>query len=136
MKQNKQSKSFFGKLLNRNSDSSVTLQVDILEYEEDGIHYVYCPALDLIGYGGSAAESRSSWKTVLEEYVNYTVNKNTLAADLQKHGWIIKINSKKKKEFLPPTFTWIVQNNQQAKEVYNEHEFSKRTASVNVPCFA
>lgn len=136
MKQLKQNKSFSGKLVNKNGDKSITLRIDILEYGEDGIFYVYCPALELIGYGKSVEEARNSWETVLEEYVSYTVNKNTLAEDLKRHGWITKMNSKKKKEFIPPTFTWIVQNNQQAKDVYNEYEFSKRTTSVNLPCFA
>jgi len=43
----------------------------------------------LSGYGANEDEANNSFEVTLGEYFRYTVNKNTLAADLKKMGGII-----------------------------------------------
>jgi predicted RNase H-like HicB family nuclease len=120
---------FRGKFINK-STQSVEVRMDLIEYEENNIYFVYSPALDLIGYGTTQQEARESWQTVLEEYFTYTLNKKTLVKDLESRGWTVKHN---KKQFTPPTFSWMVLNNQQLKEVYDNHNFKKVSEPISMP---
>src|SRR5688572_28362783 len=94
---------FSGSLINKKHNSNIEVNVDLIEYEEAGIFYVYSPAFDLVGYGKSAAEARKSWEIVLEEYFTYTLNKKTLIKDLESRGWKIK----KKTQFKSPSLSWM-----------------------------
>ncbi len=120
---------FSGKIFNEEHNSNIEVKVDLIEYEEAGIYYVYSPAFDLVGYGKTAIEARESWQTVLEEYFSYTLNKKTLVKDLESRGWTIK----KKKKFTSPSLTWMLRNNDQLLDIYNNHNFQKITKPVLVP---
>ena len=64
------------------------MQLSLVAFEDDdSIHYVYCPALDITGYGYTDSEAKNSFDKTLELYLNYTINKGTFAADLKAHGW-------------------------------------------------
>ncbi len=121
---------FWGKLFNKAHNKNVEVKIDLVEYEDDSIHYVYSPAFDLIGYGYSQEEARQSWELVLQEYFTYTLNKNTLIKDLQSRGWIVR---KGNKYFTPPTFSWLLKNNHDLTEVYDKHNFQKSSKPITVP---
>jgi hypothetical protein len=125
----KERKEFFGKLLSKTHKSEVKIAVDILEYDEDGLFFIYSPALDLIGYGESPEEAKHSWETVLCEYIQYGLNKKTLFKDLENRGWKIK----NKNEIHPPTFSWMLQNYQELNDVYDKHDFKKTKKPVTMP---
>lgn len=99
-------------------------------YEEDNIHYSYSPALDLMSYGKTPEEALESWEVVIEEYIRYGLNKNTLVKDLESHGWNIK---KSQKRFQPPTFSWLLQNNDQLSEMYDKLDFHKTSRPITLP---
>lgn len=120
---------FLGKIFNEEHNSNIEVKVDLIEYEENGIYYVYSPAFDLVGYGKTAIKARESWQIVLEEYFSYTLNKKTLIKDLESRGWTIK----KKRQFTSPSLTWMLQNNDQLSDIYNNHNFQKITKPVLVP---
>ena len=117
---------FLGKFLTKNK--SVEVKVDLIEYEEDNIHYVYSPALDLVGYGESPVTARESWQVVLAEYFKYALNKNTLEEDLRSRGWVTQ-----KKNYKPPTFDWLLRNNSDLSDVFNKHDFQKVSRPISVP---
>ena len=121
---------FFGKYFSKQV-GSVTVKVDLIEYQEDDIHYVYSPALDLVGYGKMAAAARESWEVVLQEYFKYAINKNTLEADLTSRGW-----KQSKKNYQPPTFDWLLKNNNELSDVFNNHDFQKISRPISVPLVA
>ena len=121
---------FLGKLRNDSQTKNINVQVDVIEYEDDGIFYAYSPALDLIGYGISLVEARQSWETILQEYFTYTMNKKTLTKDLLHRGWIVR---KGNKEFRPPSFSWLLQNNRELVEMYDKHNFQKTSRPISVP---
>lgn len=112
---------------------TVNVNLDIIEYQEDGTYIAFSPALDLTGYGSTLKEARESWETVLEEFFRYTLNKKTLHQDLVKRGWKVR---NKKTNFTPPTFSWIVQNHKEVKDIYDNHAFRKRSTNVQMPEFA
>ncbi len=124
----KEQSGLLGKFFNK--VGTIEVNVDLIEYEEDCIFYVYCPPLDLIGYGSSHTEARASWETVLEEYFRYTLNKNTLVKDLESRGWCVR---KKNSQLKPPTLSWMLQHNEQLGEVYNNPNFQKVSLPISMP---
>ena len=121
---------FLGKLRNDSQRKNINVQVDVIEYEDEGIFYAYSPALDLIGYGINLVEARQSWETILQEYFTYTMNKRTLTKDLLQRGWIVR---KGNKEFRPPAFSWLLKNNRELVEMYDKHNFQKTSLPISVP---
>lgn len=115
---------FFGK----GDVQKIEIQLDMIDFVENGIFCTYAPALDLVGYGKTKEAARQSFEIVMQEYIEFTIAKKTLAADLQKHGWTVSDN-----HLDPPSFTWLLENNAQVKEVYDSHDFSKHTKPVKVP---
>lgn len=63
-------------------------------WEEEGIHFVFAPALDLTGYGNSEEEAKRSFEVTLAEFLQYTNNKQTFYDELEHLGW--SVNRKKK----------------------------------------
>jgi predicted RNase H-like HicB family nuclease len=120
---------FLGSLFNKTHNSNIEVKVDLIEYEESGIYYVYCPAFDLVGYGKTPHEARESWEAVLEQYFSYTLNKKTLIKDLESRGWVVR----KKKQFTAPSLSWMLQNNDQLTDIYDNHNFKKVTKPISVP---
>jgi uncharacterized protein YdiU (UPF0061 family) len=92
---------------------------------------VYCPPLDLVGYGNDEEGARTSFEIVLNEYLQYTVNKGSLASDLKKLGWNIKKRVDKK--LTPPTMAHLLQNNEDFSNIFNNHNFKKEDKSINMP---
>ncbi|MBI3720027.1 MAG: hypothetical protein HY252_15700 [Sphingobacteriales bacterium] len=70
------------------------LQLPVIAFIEDNVNMLYCPALDLTGYGNNEREAQKSFETVLAEYLQYTTTKGTLLADLKKLGWNFKKTKK------------------------------------------
>lgn len=68
----------------------ITVKVGVYLFKEDDTFIAYCPALDMSGYGVSEKEAKESFERSMCMYVEYCVRKNTLVADLRKHGWDIK----------------------------------------------
>lgn len=97
-----------------NGKTEHRINLKILKWVEDGIHFMYAPALDLTGYGASEGESNESFKVMLEEFIKYTDNKKTLFAELQRLGW--KVN---KKKVTPPAYDELLRQNDTFRELSN-----------------
>jgi hypothetical protein len=76
------------------NDGKNKLEVSLLliVFEDSGTQVVYCPALELSGYGKNESEAENSFQTSLGEFILYTTRKNTLRDELVKTGW--KISNK------------------------------------------
>lgn len=92
-----------------NGREKLNIHIPIVLFEEDGTQIAYCPALDVSGYGKSEREAVESFKTVLGEFLLYTVRKNTLHKVLQGLGWIIK--KSKSKAMVPPSIEKLSETN-------------------------
>ena len=105
-----------------------SMKLSLIFYKDDEAHYSYCPALDLTGYGDSEHEAQESFKIVLEEYVKYTTENQTLVADLEEHGWKIK-----GKKLIPPEIAESLQKDNNLYKIFNKHDFVKRSIPVKIP---
>ena len=111
----------------------VKVDLQVIFFEEDNIHYAYMPSFDLTGYGNTDEEAQKSLTIVLDEFLRYTLNKNTLFIELQRLGW--KIKSKKKPMFAPQ-MSDLINTNDQLKDIINSKQYTTSNYQVNVPAFA
>ena len=113
-----------------NTKATIKMQLPVVAYvDDDSIHYIYCPALDLAGYGYSDREAETSFEQTLKIYLDYTVNKQTLIADLKAHGW----NLKNRKNLVSPPFSDLIKHNKDFESIVDQRNFKKFTRELEVP---
>jgi hypothetical protein len=112
---------------------SIKVSLQVLFFEEDGIQYAYMPSFDLTGYGKTAEEARESLTIVLDEFLRYTLNKNTLFIEMQRLGWKIK---SKKRPMYAPQMSDLINTNDLLKDIINSKQYTASNYQVNVPAFA
>jgi hypothetical protein len=103
----------------------------LIVFEDSGTQVVYCPALELTGYGKNESEAENSFQTSLGEFILYTTRKNTLRDELVKMGW--KIRKSKLKPMLPPDMTEMLANNPNFSHIFNNYPFRKFNQSIVLP---
>lgn len=84
---------FEGKYQNKATNVKVKLLLVHFE-DENKIHFIFSPHLDLTGYGVNKSEARKSFGVVFEDFVDYTIKKKTLGKVLTSLGWEIKGTAK------------------------------------------
>jgi hypothetical protein len=114
-----------------NKKGLVDLQLPVISFIDDNVFMVYCPALDLTGYGNDEGEARASFEIVLEEYLNYTTTKGTLWNDLKRLGWTIK--KSKQKPATPPSLSYLLEKNEEFSNIFNNYAFKKFTTGITLP---
>ena len=57
--------------------------------------------------------------------------KKSLANDLKKLGWNIKKTIRKR--MTPPEMSYLLDNNEDFKEIFNNHDYKKTNTTVNIP---
>ncbi|MBL7738019.1 MAG: hypothetical protein JNK14_02285 [Chitinophagaceae bacterium] len=107
-------------------------QIPLISFIDDNTHIIYCPVLDLSGYGNDETEARKSFDTVLEEFLKYTIAKNTLWKDLKNLGWTIR-KSKKSPEATPPSLSGLLETNQEFSRIFNNYPFKKYNTALTLP---
>lgn len=115
-----------------NSDNnSIKFNLPLIFFEEDGSQIVYCPALDVSGYGDSEAEAIDSFQVCLGEFLLYTVHKKTFHSELQRLGWKIKKSSHK--PMIPPDMVSLLENNDNFSRIFNNFPFRKIDSPIELP---
>jgi hypothetical protein len=109
----------------------IKVNLALIEFEEDGSRIVYCPALDVSGYGKTEAEAMSSFSISLGEFFHYTTNKKTLASELKLMGWVIR--KSKNKPMIPPPMSHLLKSNDNFNRIFNEHSFRKFDQAFDLP---
>lgn len=104
-------------------EEGVGLMLHLLFFEEDGVKAVYAPALDLFGYGNTEDEAKESFQIVLDEFIQYSNENNTLESELERLGWQ-KTNESSK--LSPPSVAVIIEKNPVAANIYNSKNYSAR----------
>ena len=109
----------------------IDVNLSMIIFEEDGSHIVYCPALDVSGYGISEDEAMKSFTQCLNEFFQYTTNKKTFHTELTRMGW--KIKKSKIQKMTPPPMVDLLQSNENFSRIFNNHPFRKIDQSVAIP---
>lgn len=108
--------------------------LDIIIFQEDGTTIVYCPPLEVYGYGADENEARESFKISLEEFFSYCTNKNTLRPELKRLGWQMKRS--KSKPMIPPSISELLATNENLSRIYNNFDFRKTATNVFISAVA
>jgi len=112
--------------------NTVKVQLSMIGFQEDDTFIMYSPALDLSGYGANEEEARESFDIVFQEFLTYTINKNTLKAELVRLGWKIN-NSKKSQTIVAPIDSDLLRDNEHYQDIFNNKEFRKYNQQIEIP---
>lgn len=107
----------------------VSVKLSLIEFEEDGLYFVYSPALDLTGYGKTHKEARASYDVAMEEFLKYTSNLQTAHQVLENLGWKIS----RKKAITAPSLADLIKNRAYLEEIFTEKQFRKTDEDVSIP---
>jgi hypothetical protein len=108
--------------------------LDIIIFLENDTTIVYCPTLEVYGYGADENEAHESFKISLAEFFRYCTNKNTLRTELKRLGWQMKRS--KLKPMVPPPITELLSSNENLSRIYNNFDFRKTATNVSISAVA
>ncbi len=111
----------------------VTLNLPVMYFVENGVQIAYIPVLDLSGYGKTEREAFKSLTIAIDDYLSYTIHKNTLIEDLKAHGWTVR---KKAKPYIAPEITDLINKNEYLHDIVNSRPYKMDRMDVCMPQFA
>ena len=109
--------------------STIKTELTLITFEDNNVHFVYCPALDITGYGYDTSQAKESFTQTLKMYFEYTTNKNTLIRDLESHGWTVK----NKRKLKAPDFDFLLRKNKEFKRIVTKRDFTKYDEQIQFP---
>lgn len=113
------------------ANNTIIVDLAVVMFEDHETQVVYCPALDVYGYGMTDQEAVDSFEINLQEFFAYTINKNTLYKLLEGMGWKIKRGLRQK--FTPPQLSQLLSKNQVFSEIFDTHNFRKVDRRITIP---
>jgi hypothetical protein len=108
---------------------TIDVKLSFISFKEDNAEIIYCPALDISGYGRDLKEAAASFKISLGEFFQYSLNKNTFFSELQRLGWKIR----KSRPMVPPDISKLLEQNDNFSRIFNNHDFHKYDQVLKVP---
>ena len=122
----------------KNLSGNVKVKLFIVHFQdENGVHFVYSPHLDLTGYGEDFNSAKESFFIVFEDFVDYTLNKKTMGVVLTKLVWnLIKGKVKKPRKIQAPSITDVIKDNKYVSEIFDKYPTETYHEEVGLPVFA
>jgi hypothetical protein len=121
----------------KNSKTVVTVKLLLVHFQdENSIHFIFSPHLDLSGYGNDLEEAKQSFEIALADFIDYTVKKKTLGKVLAKLGWKIKGESRLPKKLLAPSIASVIKDNKYVAEVFDKYQVNTFHEEVQLPAIA
>jgi len=106
----------------KNPRAKVNVKLLLIHFQdENDIHFIFSPHLDLSGSGNSVEEAKRSFEIAMEDFVDYTVKKKTIGKVLTKLGWKIKGKSRVPKKVLAPSIASVIKDNEYVSEVFDKY---------------
>ncbi|MBI1780911.1 MAG: hypothetical protein HYR66_06020 [Sphingobacteriales bacterium] len=100
--------------------NSISLNVQVALFQEDGIWVAYCPALEVSSYGDDEHDAKNAFEEAIGIFLSETERKGTLEKYLLKLGW--QLQQKPKPMYNQPHRS-LQQNRRLLKKsprIYNE----------------
>ncbi len=104
--------------------------------DEQKVHFIYSPHLDLTGYGQSIGEAKNSFEMVFEDFIDYTLKKKTLTSVLTKLGWVKKGGGRMPKNLLAPSITDVIKDNKHVSDILDKYPTKTYHKEVGIPAYA
>lgn len=125
---------FEGKFRNKSASAKVKLLLFHFK-DENKVHFIYSPHLDLSGYGNNLEEARKSFEIVFEDFVDYTLKKKTLGKVLTGLGWEMKGLTQRPKKAIAPSITSVIKDNKYVSEIFDKYHVNTYHQEVGLPSF-
>jgi hypothetical protein len=120
----------------QNKSASVKVKLLLFHFkDENNVHFIYSPHLDLTGYGNNFEETRKSFEIVFEDFVDYTLKKKTLGKVLTGLGWELRGSDKRPKKVIAPSITSIIKDNEYVSEIFDKYPVNTYHQEVGLPSF-
>jgi hypothetical protein len=113
----------------KSGKKKISVSLNLYIWDEEAVTFVYSPSLDLTGYGYNELEAKSSFEIVLEDFVNYTSNKNTVFDELERLGWTV---NRKKKRVNAPNLEELKADNSTFKNLLNHPNVRQENKNVQL----
>ena len=118
----------------KNIKGYVKVRLLLLHFrDENMIHFIYSPHLDLTGYGNSEEEAKKSFEIVLEDFIDYTLKKKTLGKVLSGLGWEIKGSAKKPRKMIVPSIKTVIEKNKYVSDIFDKYPVNTFHQEVGLP---
>jgi hypothetical protein len=115
----------------KGENKAIKFNLPLIIFEEDGSQIVYCPSLDISGYGNNETEAIESFQVCLGEFLMYTIHKKTFHSELERLGWKFKKNSPK--PMTPPDMIRLLEKNENFSRIFNNFPFRKIDSPIELP---
>jgi len=73
----------------------ISINLDLVFFQEGKYIIAYSPALDLSTYGDDITEAKKEFKYALDSFLDYTISHNTFYKELVRLGWQIILKKPK-----------------------------------------
>ncbi len=121
----------------KNKTGIVKVRLLLIHFkDENNIHFIYSPHLDLTGYGKSLSEAKKSFTVVFEDFIDYTLKKKTLGKILTELGWELKGSIKKPRKIFAPSITTVIKENEYVSEIFDKYPVNTYHQEVGIPAIA
>ena len=121
----------------KGEDHQVRVNLLLIHFvDRDGIDIIYSPHLDLSGYGHGVDAAKKSFEIALEDFVDYTIKKNTIGKVLAQLGWELKGRTKRPKKVIAPSITSIISHNDYVSEIFDTYPVNTYHKEVQIPAIA
>lgn len=105
-----------------NSEGNVKAKLFLIHFvDENGVHIIYSPHLDLSGYGNTKEEAKTAFEDAFKDFMDYTLKKKTLGKLLDKLGWKIKGSMKKPRKFVTPKLEDLLDKSY-VSDIFNKYK--------------
>ena len=119
-----------------NKAGSVKVMLLLFHFEDENkVHFIYSPHLDLTGYGESMDDAKNSFEIAFEDFIDYTLKKKTLSKVLADLGWELKGSVKKQKKVLAPSITSVIKGNRYVSEIFDKYPVNTYHQEIGLPSF-
>ena len=113
---------------------SVRIRLFLVHFQDENkVHLIYSPHLDLTGYGNNLTEAQKSFEIVFEDFVDYTLKKKTLAKVLTGLGCELKGTEKHPEKVIAPSVTSIINDNKYVSEIFDKYSVNTYHKEVGLP---
>ena len=121
----------------KNNQTVINVRLVLVHFQdENNIHFIFSPHLDLSGYGNNLEEAKQSFEFAFEDFIDYTVKKKTFGKVLTKLGWKVKGESQFPKKVLAPSIASVIKNNKYVSEVFDKYQVNTFHEEVQLPAIA
>lgn len=121
----------------KNRSGYIKVRLFIVHFvDENNIHFIYSPHLDLTGYGINIDEAKKSFKIVLKDFVDYTLKKKTFGKVLIDLGWVLKGSENRPDKVFTPSITSVIKENDYVSEIFDKYPVDTYHQEVGIPVFA